>query len=76
MLVLTLSRVIWSMNDTNIDTYISSYMQALGATVPQIGWINALGNLGSMILYPIGGYIADKSGRVRIVGGIPAHPHR
>ncbi len=67
VLVLTLSRVIWSTNDTNIDTYISSYMQALGATVPEIGWINALGSLGSMILYPIGGYIADKSGRVRLV---------
>jgi MFS family permease len=67
VLVLTLSRVIWSMSDTNIDTYISIYMQAIGATVPVIGLINALGSFGSMLLYPVGGYIADKSGRVKLV---------
>jgi len=66
-LVLTLSRVIWSMSDTNIDHYISIYIQALGASVPLIGLINALGSFGAMLLYPVGGYIADKSGRVRLV---------
>jgi MFS family permease len=66
-LVLTLSRVIWSMSDTNIDHFISIYMQALGASVPVIGLINALGSFGAMLLYPVGGYIADKSGRVRLV---------
>ncbi len=67
VMVLTLSRVIWSMSDTNIDNFISSYMQELGATTPLIGFINALGSFGAMLLYPVGGYIADKSGRVRIV---------
>lgn len=67
VLVLTMSRTIWSMNDTNIDNFISSYMLALGASVPAIGLINALGSFGAMLLYPIGGYIADKSGRVRLV---------
>jgi MFS family permease len=67
VLVLTLSRVIWSMSDTNIDHFISIYMQALGASVPVIGLINALGSFGAMLLYPVGGYIADKSGRVRLV---------
>jgi MFS family permease len=42
-------------------------MQALGASVPVIGLINALGSFGAMLLYPVGGYIADKSGRVRLV---------
>ena len=55
------------MSDTNIDNFISIYMQALGATVPVIGVINALGSFGAMLLYPVGGYIADKSGRVRLV---------
>ena len=67
VLVLTMSRVIWSMSDTNIDSFISEYMRALGATVPAIGLINALGSFGAMLLYPVGGYIADKSGRVRLV---------
>jgi MFS family permease len=30
-----------------------------------IGLVNALGGL---FLYPVGGYIADKSGRARLVG--------
>ena len=67
VLVLTISRVIWSMSDTNIDSFISEYMRQLGATVPTIGLINALGSFGAMLLYPVGGYIADKSGRVRLV---------
>ena len=67
VLVLTISRVIWSMSDTNIDNFISEYMRVLGASVPTIGLINALGSFGAMLLYPIGGYIADKSGRVRLV---------
>lgn len=67
VLVLTISRVIWSMSDTNIDSFISEYMRQLGATVPVIGLINALGSFGAMLLYPVGGYIADKSGRVRLV---------
>jgi MFS family permease len=67
VLVLTMSRAIWSMSDTNIDNFISSYMLALGASVPAIGIINALGSFGAMLLYPIGGYIADRSGRVRLV---------
>ncbi|MCW4049738.1 MAG: MFS transporter [Candidatus Bathyarchaeota archaeon] len=67
VLVLTLSRVIWSMSDTNIDNFITAFMVALGASVPTIGLINAIGSFGAMLLYPIGGYIADKSGRVRLV---------
>ncbi len=67
VLVLTMSRTIWSMSDTNLDTFISRYMLALGASVPAIGIMNALGSFGAMLLYPIGGYIADKSGRVKLV---------
>jgi MFS family permease len=67
VLVLTLSRTVWSMSDTNIDNFISVYMIAMGATVPLIGLVNALGSFGAMLLYPIGGYIADKSGRVKLV---------
>jgi MFS family permease len=67
VLVLTISRAIWSMSDTNIDNFISSYMLTLGASVPTIGVVNALGSFVAMLLYPIGGYIADKRGRVRLV---------
>ncbi len=67
VLVLTLSRIIWSMGDTNIDNYLTPYIVALGGGARSIGLINALGSLAAMFFYPVGGYIADKSGRVRLV---------
>ncbi len=70
VLVLTFSRVIWSMSDTNIDNYLTPYIVALGGGAKVIGLINALGSLAAMILYPVGGYIADKSGRVRLVATV------
>jgi MFS family permease len=33
-----------------------------------IGLVNALGGLAGLFLYPVGGYIADKSGRARLAG--------
>ncbi len=67
VLVLTLSRVIWSMSDTNIDNFLTPYIVALGGGAQVIGLINAMGSLAAMFFYPVGGYIADKSGRVRLV---------
>ena len=67
VLVLTLSRVFWSTSDTSIDSYLPLFMSEMGASSPAIGLINALGSLGAMLLYPVGGYIADKSGRVKLV---------
>lgn len=67
VLVLTLSSIIWSMSDTNVDNFLSLYILKLGATERNLGSINALGSFSAMLLYPLGGYIADKSGRVRLV---------
>ena len=67
VLVLTLSSIIWSMSDTNVDNFLSLFILKLGATERKLGTINALGSFAAMLLYPIGGYIADKSGRVRLV---------
>lgn len=55
------------MSDTNIDNYLTPYIVALGGGARIIGLINALGSIAAMFLYPVGGYIADKSGRVRLV---------
>ncbi len=43
-------------------------MLALGATPSEIGIINALAIIGGTVLEPIGGYLADKRGRVKLVG--------
>ncbi len=68
VLVLTVSRVLWSISDSICFPYLSLYILALGGTAETVGWVNAVGSLAAAILYPIGGYIADKAGRARLVG--------
>src|SRR5512137_2928464 len=68
VLVLTVSRVLWSMSDSLVLPYLSLYIIALGGTAETVGWVNAVGSLAAAALYPIGGYIADKAGRARLVG--------
>jgi MFS family permease len=43
------------------------YIEALGGSATEIGLVYALGGLAGLILYPIGGYIADHRGRVKLV---------
>jgi MFS family permease len=68
ILILTVSRMLWSVSVSIVFPYMSLYILELGGSKPIIGLVNAVGSLASIFLYPIGGYIADKSGRVRIVG--------
>lgn len=68
VLVLTVSRILWSMSDALVLPYLSLYILALGGDKPTIGLVNALGSFAACVLYPIGGYIADKAGRAKFVG--------
>lgn len=68
VLVLTVSRILWSMGDALVFPYLSLYILALGGDKPTIGWVSAMGSLAACLLYPIGGYIADKAGRAKFVG--------
>ena len=68
ILVLTISRIIWSMSSSIVWPYQSLFIQDLGGSKPIIGLITALGNFTGMLFYPLGGYIADKSGRAKLVG--------
>ena len=68
ILVLTVSRVVWSVSMSIVFPYQSLFIQALGGSKPMIGLITALGSAAGMIFYPLGGYLADKSGRARLVG--------
>jgi MFS family permease len=68
ILVLTVSRVIWSISGAVVRPYMSLYILALGGSKPVIGFANAMADLAGMFLYPLGGYIADKAGRAKLVG--------
>ncbi|MCW4051172.1 MAG: MFS transporter [Candidatus Bathyarchaeota archaeon] len=66
--ILMLCRVLWSASTSIIYPFFSLYILALGGTSTEIGLINSLGILAGMVLYPVGGYIADKAGRVKLIG--------
>ncbi len=68
VLVLTVSRVLWSISDSINMPYLSLYIIFLGGDATTVGWVNAVGAMAAAVLYPIGGYIADKAGRARLVG--------
>lgn len=66
--VLMLCRVLWSWSTSIVYPYFSLYILALGGTSTEVGLISSLGLLAGMFLYPVGGYIADRSGRVKLIG--------
>ncbi len=68
ILVLTVSRIIWSMSSSIVWPYVSLFIIRLGGEYATIGKITALANIAGMLFYPLGGYLADKSGRAKLVG--------
>jgi len=68
ILVLTVSRILWSMSSSIVWPFVSLYIIELGGNAPTIGKITALANVAGMLFFPLGGYLADKSGRAKLVG--------
>lgn len=66
--ILMLCRVLWSFSTSIVDPYLSLFIIALGGSPAEIGLIASLGLIAGMVLYPMGGYIADRSGRVKLIG--------
>jgi len=61
------SRILWSFTGSIVNPFLSLYVMALGGGPEIIGLVNSIGSLGGLILFPVGGYIADKRGRARFV---------
>jgi len=67
MRILIISRLLWSLTGSIVWPYLSLFILALGGNPALIGLVNAVGSLGGLVLFPVGGYIADKRGRARFV---------
>jgi MFS family permease len=68
--VLAISMAIFAFAEQMVFPYLSIYISALGGDAQSIGLVYSLGTIGSVILLPIGGYIADNRGRVKIVAAM------
>ncbi len=66
--ILMICRLMWSLSTSIVYPYFSFYILALGGTSQEVGLISSLGILSGMFLYPVGGFLADKSGRVKLIG--------
>ena len=67
VLVLTVCSVLWRMSIDIIWPFLSLYVMALGGEYETVGQVMAIGNLASMVLYPLGGYLADYQGRIKVM---------
>jgi MFS family permease len=66
--ILIICRLLWSLSTSIVYPYFSYYIIALGGAKQDIGFISSIGILAGMFLYPVGGFLADKSGRVKLIG--------
>ena len=67
VLVLTVCSSLWRISTGIIWPFLSLYVIALGGEYETIGQVMAVGNIASMLLYPLGGYIADFHGRIKVM---------
>jgi DHA1 family multidrug resistance protein-like MFS transporter len=68
LLILVVCRCIWMFTTSIPRPYLSLYIRELGGTSAAVGLVNSLSSLAGLFLYPLGGYIADSRGRVKLVG--------
>ncbi|MBN2335348.1 MFS transporter [Candidatus Bathyarchaeota archaeon] len=68
VLVMTACECVWRSTIDIIWPFLPLYVLSLGGSYETIGVITAIGNLASLILYPLGGYIADYQGRIKLIG--------
>jgi MFS family permease len=61
-------RILWSLSTSIVYPYFSLYIVALGGTSKEVGFISSVGILAGMVLYPVGGFLADRAGRVKLIG--------
>ncbi len=67
ILVLTITQALGTISRSMAFPYASLYIIALGGSPEQIGLITALSPLAGLLVFPIGGYLADRAGRVKLI---------
>lgn len=68
VLVMTVCECVWRASIDIIWPFLSMYVLSLGGSYETIGLVMAVGSAASLILYPLGGYIADYQGRIKLIG--------
>ncbi|MCJ7574275.1 MFS transporter [Candidatus Bathyarchaeota archaeon] len=64
---LVVCQCIWQFTTNIPSPYLPLYIQSLGGSPADIGLVRSAAAIAGLFLYPLGGYIADKQGRVKLV---------
>jgi MFS family permease len=64
---LVLCQCIWGFTTNIPSSYLPLYIEALKGSAADVGFVRSVAALAGLFLYPVGGYIADKSGRVKLI---------
>lgn len=67
VLVMTVCECVWRSTVDVLWPFLPLYIKFLGGSNETIGVIMAVGNAASLILYPVGGHIADYQGRIKLI---------
>ncbi|MBT3283392.1 MFS transporter [Candidatus Bathyarchaeota archaeon] len=65
--ILTIRQVVGMFFRRMVLTYASLFVLAVGGSSSQIGVINSLRPLAGLLMFPIAGYLTDRTSRVRII---------
>jgi MFS family permease len=67
VLVMTICECVWRSTIDIIWPFLSLYVLSLGGSYETVGQLMSIGSAASLILYPLGGYIADYQGRIKLI---------
>lgn len=65
--ILTIRQILGMFCRRMIFSYASLYILAIGGGEAQIGVVNSLRPIAGLIMFPIAGYLTDRTGRVRLI---------
>lgn len=67
ILVLTVTQTVGMFCRSMVFPYASLYILALGGEPAEVGLVNSLSPLAGLLVFPLAGYLCDRTGRVRLV---------
>lgn len=67
ILVMTVCECLFRISIDVVWPFLSLYVLSLGGSYETVGIVMSAGNIASIVLYPVGGYIADFQGRIKII---------
>ena len=65
--ILTIRQVLGMFFRRMVMPYASLYILAVGGDTAQVGLVNSLRPLAGLLMFPISGYLTDRTGRVRLI---------